>query len=193
MLKSVKKGKTKKKAKKSSSSSDSSSESSSSDDPFEFVMGEDFADGPRADAHHAEARISQWLGITSRMAKMDHLKFVARDDDEEMAEQAKFEQQIADGKRDENGKLKENRDNDWICMNVPSIDGKVCEGRNFPKNDFCYSCKAKKPRDPTLVRNVGKLSCGDKAADHGRGSYNGKVCGKFMGDRARNNGQNAKA
>lgn len=157
-----------KKAKKSSSSSDSSSSSVD----IEFVMGKDYGAGVIADAHHPEARLSKWLGVSTGV-----LSFVARDDDEEVAKKAKVERQIELGQRDENGKIIQNIKNDWICTHVSASTGEKCEARNWPKNDYCFQCRTPRPRDGgVLARDYGK----NAASDHGRGTLNGKVCNTFM-------------
>ena len=88
---------------------------------------------------------------------------------------------LAEGVRDENGKMKENHRNDWICMNTTSNEGRKCEARNWQRNEDCHDCKGKKARDAPQVKDrMGKVN---DPSEQGRGSYNGKVCAKYMSNK----------
>lgn len=177
-LKKAQKKKDKKNAKKGCSSDSSTASSASSSVDINFVLGSEYGASEKADAHNPEARISKWLGMTNASGM---LSFVAREDDAELAKQAKIEKQINEGVRDENGKMKENTQNDWVCMNTTGNEGKKCEARNWPRNEFCHACRCKRPRDAPLVRDL--LTKKMSPNEHGRGSYNGKVCNKFMANK----------
>lgn len=134
--------KAKKKNKKGSSSSSSSSSDSDSDaDDLNFVLPTEFSTSGRGmDPRNPDAKIQKALGLTC-----GYFSFIERDDDEKVAKEA-----LAD--RHKSG---EDQTRDWICQKVKA-NGDICNGRNFVKNERCYSCNSLRPKHTVNMKEVEK-------------------------------------
>lgn len=133
--------KAKKKNKKGSSSSSSSSDSDSDADDLNFVLPTEFSTSGRGmDPRNPDAKIQKALGLTC-----GYFSFIERDDDEKVAKEA-----LAD--RHKSG---EDQTRDWICQKVKA-NGDICNGRNFVKNERCYSCNSLRPKHTVNMKEVEK-------------------------------------